>query len=236
MTSQAQSCAGVSGNRAGPPEHGKTRGLTCRCSSQSRRRDIDVESRRRLGGGLAAERQTVGQATVTFQHPEDQVFFSDLLCEEGESLEKYAPLFDFRDVTKKRSEFQAARQSLLENLRAKHGSVCMLHYSKACTGGRGALTIDHLIPLSSNKLNKELRRLVPLPRRKVPTQSIGSNHMANLVLACATCNGAKKHRLLARAELRRLLAVTSAMFGGSSHALPNMALNPTVGRRRPPAA
>jgi hypothetical protein len=30
--------------------------------------------------------------------------------------------------------------------------MCMLHYSKACTGGRGALTIDHLIPLSSNKL------------------------------------------------------------------------------------
>jgi len=183
----------------------------------------------------AAERQVVGQAIVTFEHPEDRIFFSDLLCEEGESLEKYAPLFDFRDVTKKRGEFQAARPSLLENLRAKHGSRCMLHYSKACTGGRGALTIDHLIPLSSNKLNKELRRDVPLPRRKVPTQSIGSNHMANLVLACATCNGAKKHRLLARAELRRLLAVTSDMLGGSPHALPNPALNPTVGRGRSPA-
>jgi 5-methylcytosine-specific restriction endonuclease McrA len=158
---------------------------------------------------------------VTFEHPEDRIFFRNLLCEDGEPLEKYAKLFDFRDVTKKRREFQAAHASLLENLRAKHGPMCMLHYSRSCTGGRGALTIDHLLPLSSNKLNKELRRVVPLLRRKVPTQSIGSNHIANLVLACATCNGAKKHRLLPRAELRRLLAVTSATLGGPAHALPN---------------
>jgi hypothetical protein len=32
---------------------------TSRCSRQSRRRDIGVESRCRLGGGLAAERQGV---------------------------------------------------------------------------------------------------------------------------------------------------------------------------------
>jgi len=157
---------------------------------------------------------------VTFEHPEDQRFFRDLLCEEGEALEKYAPLFDFRDVTKKRREFQAARPSLLESLRAQHGTLCMLHYSEACTGGRAAVTIDHLIPLSSNKLNKELRHVVPHPGRKVPAQSIGSNHMANLVLACATCNGAKKHRLLARTELRRLLTATSGMLRGSPEALP----------------
>jgi len=34
-------------------------GRTCRCSSQSRRSDISVQSSGRLGGGLAAERQTV---------------------------------------------------------------------------------------------------------------------------------------------------------------------------------
>jgi len=152
----------------------------------------------------------VGKASVTFEHPEDQRFFRDLLCEEGEALEKYAPLFDLRDMTKKRREFQAARPSLLKILRTKHGTGCMLQYSEACTGGRGALTIDHLIPLSSNKLNKEIRHVAPLPGRKVPGQSFGSNHLANLVLACATCNGAKKHRLLARAELRRLLAATQA--------------------------
>lgn len=167
---------------------------------------------------------------LTFDHPEDRIFFSDLLCEEGESIEKYALLFDFRDVTKKRREFQAARLSLFENLRTKHGSLCMLHCTKACTEGRGVLTIDHLIPLSSNKLNKELRCIVPLLRRKVPTQSIGSNHTANLVLACATCNGEKKHRILDRAEFRRLLAVTSDMLSDFSKALPNPAFNPTISR------
>jgi len=143
---------------------------------------------------------------VNFEHPEDEVFFHELLCEKGESVERYAALFDFRDVAAKRRAFNAARVSLLAQLRARHGSVCMLRYSKACTGGRDALSIDHVIPLSSNKLNKEIRHLVPLPGRKVATQSIGSNHLANLVLACAACNGAKKHRLLARTEIKQLLA------------------------------
>jgi hypothetical protein len=40
------------------------RRLTCRCSCQSRRRDIGVPSDGRLGGGLAAERQGVRQTAV----------------------------------------------------------------------------------------------------------------------------------------------------------------------------
>jgi len=67
-----------------------------------------------------------------------------------------------------------------------------------------SFAIDHIIPLSTNKLNKELRKVKPLPGRKVLTQSFGSNHINNLILACSKCNGYKKHRLLTKDEINKI--------------------------------
>ncbi|MBK6989183.1 MAG: hypothetical protein IPH33_13745 [Bacteroidetes bacterium] len=58
------------------------------------------------------------------------------------------------------------------------------------------IVIDHLIPLSTNQLNKSLRKLAPVKGKKVATQSFGSNHIDNLVIACASCNNHKKHRII----------------------------------------
>jgi 5-methylcytosine-specific restriction endonuclease McrA len=60
--------------------------------------------------------------------------------------------------------------------------------------------LDHLIPLSSNELNKRLRALPRVGKAKVARQSFGSNHADNLILACKRCNAFKKHRLLAPAQ------------------------------------
>lgn len=76
--------------------------------------------------------------------------------------------------------------------------------SDLCDIERG-INVDHLIPLSSNKLNKELRQLKALKGKKVLTQSFGSNNLSNLVLACKKCNSYKKHRFLSKAELKRIL-------------------------------
>lgn len=64
--------------------------------------------------------------------------------------------------------------------------------------------VDHLIPLSSNKLNKELRKQLAEKGKKVKTQSFGSNLIDNLVIACNNCNNYKKHRIL---ESRIIIAV-----------------------------
>jgi len=72
--------------------------------------------------------------------------------------------------------------------------LCQLNLSNDCLGNQ-KLQVEHLIPLSSNKLNKRLRKRIAPPGKKVPTQSLGSNHISNLVLACEKCNRMKKHRL-----------------------------------------
>ncbi len=142
---------------------------------------------------------------MQFDHDDDRVFFQEFLCGPGEDLEEYSCLFDSRPVHEKRVEYRRSRLALLQQLHQTHGDTCQLRISSACTG-KGE-TIDHIIPLSSNKLNKA-RRVPAPPGRKVPTQSIGSNHPRNLVLACASCNNHKKHRLLSPSEVRRLLCLT----------------------------
>jgi 5-methylcytosine-specific restriction endonuclease McrA len=149
---------------------------------------------------------------MKFKHPEDESFFRALLCSGDERLDSYIALFDFGSPETKRREFNTKRDSLLRQLLALHGRICMLRVSPRCTGGAEPLTVDHVIPLSSNKLNKELRRTPALPGRKVVTQSLGSNQPANLILACGPCNGAKKHRLLSTEKIRQLLQVRRSVL------------------------
>lgn len=109
-------------------------------------------------------------------------------------LLKYGKFFDFRDPSIKRKEFNAKRNSIYSALLKKYGRQCLLSLNDKCTRQKN-LVIDHFIPLSSNELNKKLRHLRPSNGKKVPTQSFGSNNIANLILACEKCNGFKKHKI-----------------------------------------
>jgi 5-methylcytosine-specific restriction endonuclease McrA len=64
--------------------------------------------------------------------------------------------------------------------------------------------VDHLIPLSSNVLNKKLRKMKGENKKKVPAQSFGSNDLSNFILACSRCNAFKKHRLPSSELLTRM--------------------------------
>lgn len=154
---------------------------------------------------------------VQFDHIEDQAFFAELLCDGDEdALEtRFSHCFDFRDPAVKRAEFDVQKKSLMALMLGRYGRCCMLQYPKICEGSE-KLLLDHFIPLSSNVLNKTLRRLSALKGKKVQTQSFGSNHPDNFVLACPRCNAFKKH-LIPDAEL--LARVTAAK---SSAALSDM--------------
>lgn len=150
---------------------------------------------------------------MNFEYPEDRLRFEQLLCDKDEDLSNYAELFDFRPPQEKRREFDRARPRVLRELLERHGEVCMLRYAPDCDVANG-LCVDHLIPLSSSKLNKELRQLgtsrsADGKLRKASTQSFGSNHPNNLVLACANCNSLKQNKLLPREILRRVLLQAS---------------------------
>lgn len=142
---------------------------------------------------------------MPFQYTEDQEYFYKLLCDVEEDISNYTTLFDFRPLHVKRQEFNAQRSQLITQLTAQHGRVCQLRFPNYCDMGSG-VTIDHLIPLSSNKLNKELRHLSSNPGRKVPSQSFGSNHVNNMIIACRKCNNHKKHRFLERQQIKQILA------------------------------
>ena len=142
---------------------------------------------------------------LSFENIEDRKYFEDLLCQEGEVLEDYAFLFDFRDAHVKRREFNNARDRIFDDMMAPEGAKCSLQYPGICDIHSG-WTIDHIIPLSSNILNKTLRDITPEKGKKVPSQSIGSNHRKNLITACRNCNNHKKHRFLDKDKIKNLLA------------------------------
>lgn len=141
---------------------------------------------------------------INFEHQEDREYFEKLLLTEDKmSLEKYKTLFDFRPLRIKRREFNYYRNENLNKLIEKHGKRCMLRME--CCDLDSGISIDHLIPLSTNKLNKELRNLKPAKFKKIKSQSFGSNHMNNLIIACTNCNNHKKHKILDRNELLEIL-------------------------------
>jgi 5-methylcytosine-specific restriction endonuclease McrA len=129
-----------------------------------------------------------------FTYPEDARYFADILTAgDIEKLERdYGQLFDFRDPKIKLAEFSSRYNHLKQAVIKRDGETCSLKLLPECQGG---WVIDHVIPRSSNVLNKTLRHLGHEPGKKVPAQSFGSNHIDNLVLACKACNGEKFNHL-----------------------------------------
>ena len=141
---------------------------------------------------------------IPFEYLEDQKYYEDLLLHETHNnINNFASMFDFRPPEIKRKEFNKNRKRILEALRQKHGMNCMLKFD--CCDIHSGITVDHLIPISSNKLNKELRNLKPEKGKKVKTQSFGSNHLDNLIIACSNCNNHKKHRILDHEKMAFIL-------------------------------
>lgn len=118
-------------------------------------------------------------------------------------IENFRTLFDFRPPNKMRREFNISKNEILEKLLARHGCNCML--GMGCCNLESVVTLDHLIPLSTNQLNKELRNLQPEKGKNVKSQSFGSNHIDNLIIACADCNKHKKHRILNQEKITKIL-------------------------------
>lgn len=145
-----------------------------------------------------------------FEFREDRDYFEKLLCSESQTIENFIHLFDFRPVIEKRKEFNKHRNKLKELLISNHGEECMLKLSM-CDLSSG-IAIDHLIPLSTNQLNKSLRKLKPIKGKKVATQSFGSNHIENLVIACANCNNHKKHRILQGRQFQKIFEIKKLKF------------------------
>lgn len=143
---------------------------------------------------------------TNFEFVEDKNFFEKLLCDSTSAIDSFNHFFDFRPVAVKRQEFNRLRKGLFFDLAQNYGKDCFLKYPDLCDISSG-LAVDHLIPLSTNQLNKLLRNLKPEPGKKVKTQSFGSNHIDNLVIACNNCNNHKKHRLLDREKLLAILTL-----------------------------
>lgn len=142
---------------------------------------------------------------MPFEYPEDRIYFEKLmLTKDKTSLDDYKTFFDFRPSAIKRAEFNQCRKKILSQLIKQNGENCML--ALECCDPNSGIAIDHLIPLSTNKLNKELRYMKPLKGRKVKSQSFGSNHLDNLIIACNKCNSRKKHGFLCRERLQEILS------------------------------
>ena len=129
---------------------------------------------------------------MNFEFKEDEEHFASLLEVIG-GLDENRCLFDFRSPDLKRKEFNKIRNKIFQELVNKYGSSCQLNCHEDCSGE--GKEVDHIIPLSSNVLNKQLRNMKGQNGKKVPAQSFGSNNESNFALACKRCNAYKKHRL-----------------------------------------
>jgi len=134
---------------------------------------------------------------MQFEYPKDREFFANFLAGGDEKrLEKeFFECFDFRHPAIKRWEFNKVRKKMLDELMRKYGGKCQLRIHPDCSKD-GKFEPDHIIPLSTNELNKKLRHMARTSGEKVPAQSFGSNHPKNLILTCKRCNAYKKHRLI----------------------------------------
>lgn len=134
---------------------------------------------------------------MQFEYPEDRKFFANLLTggDEKRLETEFADYFDFRHPAIKRWEFNKVRKKLLNELSLKYERRCQLRIHPDCSKD-GKFEPDHIIPLSTNELNKKLRLFVRTSNEKVTAQSFGSNHTKNLTLSCKRCNSFKKHRII----------------------------------------
>ena len=95
----------------------------------------------------------------------------------------------------------------------RRSTSCAISYPGEWVNSRGKLrscggiaeVVDHVVPLSSNRVQKTLG-LRAAPGHKVQTQSLGSAHISNLVGACRPCN-LKKIQTLDGEMIRRMLAI-----------------------------
>ncbi len=141
---------------------------------------------------------------IEFEFEEDRKFFENLILgSKDDSLEDYSMLFDFRHKEIKRREFNKIRNQVFKELIAQDGLECQLHFD--CCDENSGYAVDHLIPLTTNKLNKEIRKLPPELKKKVVSQYFGSNQIYNLVIACNNCNNFKKHKFPTKDLIQKIL-------------------------------
>lgn len=144
---------------------------------------------------------------MNFEFEEDRQFFKGrFACCSDLEFEKYLCLFDERPSSIKRKEFETVKHDLFMRYTQELGERCLLRYD-ICDPASG-FCLDHIIPLSSNELNKRLRKMKAEPGKKVPSQSLGSNDPNNLILACNKCNAHKKHILLPANMIDRIFRET----------------------------
>jgi 5-methylcytosine-specific restriction endonuclease McrA len=176
----------------------------CYGADGSRRSRLASDTLPRAPGGFMTPKPSPCR-TLTFPFPDQERFFRDLLCVPGEDLSRYADLFDFRDPRIKDDEFGRIKRKAWIDLEKQYGRICQLLYSPLCTP-ENATHVDHVIPRKSNILHRKRTGLHSMGNgRKVPSESLGSNEMVNLVPACAACNKNKKHRFLNKASMLRIL-------------------------------
>jgi 5-methylcytosine-specific restriction endonuclease McrA len=135
-----------------------------------------------------------GWYKMKFIYKEDEIYFKSLLQDVNE--EAFTSLFDCSSPLEKRKAFDKNKKAIFDRLNDIQSAVCLLGFKGVCDRTKG-IEIDHIIPLSSNSLNKALRHMKAVEKgRKVKSESYGSNDMNNLILVCKPCNQHKKHRLL----------------------------------------
>ncbi len=139
---------------------------------------------------------TTGLYEYSF-NKEDYNFFLNKLAKGNATLfeKKYRKMFDFRDPKIKREEFNKIRNDIFKKLVSKYGKKCQLNIHKDCSKIQ-SFDVDHYIPLSTNDLNKKIRKMKPKNGKKVPAQSFGSNDISNLRITCKRCNAFKKHKII----------------------------------------
>ena len=132
-----------------------------------------------------------------FQYKADYNYFLKELADGDKILfkKKFLKMFDFRNPQVKRKEFNLTRNKVYKELVSKYGEKCQLNLCSDCSKIK-KFDVDHFIPLSTNKLNKLLRKLKPEIGKKVSSQSFGSNDISNLRIACKRCNSFKKHKII----------------------------------------
>jgi hypothetical protein len=143
---------------------------------------------------------------INFEYLEDREYFANLLANKDiEKLESdFSELFDFENPAIKREKFNKISKKVLKELLDKYGNECQLKIHEDCSKVN-KFEPDHIVPLSSNELNKKIRGMVMFSSEKVKRQSFGSNNIKNFTLACKRCNAFKKNKFFEKDLYERLL-------------------------------